>query len=237
MFALSPGRLFAPTPDLISPFLALPELRGFWPMSSVNESGNALDLSGQGRTLTNNAATPRAIYGNFVNYYDFNGTTQYLSRADETGLDITGALTAGVWLWLDVLSLSYHALAKRGAVGQFSWDIVHTVGTLRFRVSDDGTNIDNTVIAAATVANQWIFCVGRFIPSTEITIFTNGTFVRNTTSIVATLFDSSGPMNFGAQNAIADWDGRMATGFLCAANLPDDLILSLYDRTRGAFNV
>ncbi|GAG12488.1 unnamed protein product, partial [marine sediment metagenome] len=45
-------------PDIISSYLALPGLRGFWPMSSVGVIagifGEAIDLQGLGNHLTRN---------------------------------------------------------------------------------------------------------------------------------------------------------------------------------------
>ena len=48
--------LYAPTTvwgNIMSMNLGLPGLRGFWPFSSVDESGDIYDLSGQSRTMTN----------------------------------------------------------------------------------------------------------------------------------------------------------------------------------------
>ncbi len=50
-------RLYAPTTswgNIVSMNLGYPGLRGYWPMSSVDEDGLVYDLTGQGRTLTSN---------------------------------------------------------------------------------------------------------------------------------------------------------------------------------------
>ena len=39
--------------NIMSMNLGLPGLRGFWQFSSVDESGDIYDLSGQSRTMTN----------------------------------------------------------------------------------------------------------------------------------------------------------------------------------------
>src|SRR4030042_5924133 len=84
--------------------LQLSGLRGYWPMSSVNENGNSYDLSGQGRVLTNNNTVPFGIY-DLLPYADFTpGSSEYFSRPDEAGLVISGALTIGCWAWLDTLA-------------------------------------------------------------------------------------------------------------------------------------
>jgi hypothetical protein len=50
-------RLYAPTTswgNIVSMNLGYPGLRGYWPMSSVDEEDKIYDLSGQGRTLDSN---------------------------------------------------------------------------------------------------------------------------------------------------------------------------------------
>lgn len=49
--------LYAPTTswgNIVSMNLGYPGLRGYWPMTSVDENDDVYDLSGQGRTLTDN---------------------------------------------------------------------------------------------------------------------------------------------------------------------------------------
>jgi hypothetical protein len=101
--------------NAISYYLGLPGLRAFWPMSSVNETGNVYDLSGQGRTLTNNNAATFGVYG-LQSYATFNGVNQYLSRADEAGLDITGELTMGCWIRFHANATQRNIMGKRGAL-------------------------------------------------------------------------------------------------------------------------
>jgi len=71
--------------DVIGTVLGFPGLRGFWPFSSVNESGHVLDLSGQTRTLTNNNAAAFGVENQIVPYAILNGSTQYFNRAGWLG--------------------------------------------------------------------------------------------------------------------------------------------------------
>src|SRR5690606_3924193 len=123
-------------------FLNLPKLRGFWPMGSIDSSGNPQDISGQGRNLTNNNAADFGVDG-LAPYIDFNGTNQYLSRGDEAGLDVTGALTFGGWFWFDnVASVEEFVIGKRSetANNQLAyWIDREASGFARFAVSSNGT--------------------------------------------------------------------------------------------------
>ena len=242
MYPLS-QRITRPAFDFISPFLALPELRAFWPMSSVNESGNALDLSGQARTLTNNATTLRVIYEGFVNYFNFNGSTQYLSRADEAGLDITGALTLGGWFWTDSITFSKSLLSKDNvSAGTRSYLLYDNGGSseLGFLVSGDGTaGIFVLTPTGKLTSGQWHFCLGRYTPSTEIAVFIDNQKTTNVTSIPASLFNGATNFTIGTRSdaGASFLNGRATLCFLCADDLPDVLIQSLFAQTRSFFDV
>ncbi len=83
-------------PRLAGAALGLPQLRAYWPFTSVNEGGNVYDLSGQARILTNNA-TATFSTSDLRAYGVTNGTSQYFSRATEAGLEFTGAMTVLGW--------------------------------------------------------------------------------------------------------------------------------------------
>lgn len=214
----------------------LPELRGLWAFSSVNESGNIIDLSGQGRTLTNNGTATRAILPSGLPYAIYNGSTQYFSRADEAGLDITGALTIGGWFYAA-------ALADVGLIGKFAFTagnyksyllrILDATGAIRFTVSADGSASVAINTATGIATGSWHFIAGRFTPSTEIAVFVDGVKTVNTTSIPASLYNSNQPLQIGAYDAGTKlFTGRSAPCFLSAAAIPDDLLYAHYAMAR-----
>lgn len=209
--------------------LLLPELRGFWPFSTINESGNAIDGAIQGRTLTNNNTTPRAIYGNLINYYDFNGSTQYLSRADEAGLSVTGALTLGGWFWLDTIASTQTLIGKYVAGGNQSYFLQYQTGNgVRAGVSGNGT-ADVTVTGTNLTASSWNHCVLSYTPSGAVSVTVNGEITTNTTSIPASIFDSTAQLTIGSLNGASQFlDGRAALCFIAADDFPLQLIQELY---------
>ncbi len=238
MFGIPPDRTAHPLVDLILPFLALPELRGFWPFSSVNESGNALDLSGQGRTLTNNSATPRGVYNNFVAYADPDGTADYFSRADEAGLDITGALFFGGWFWFDDITGTPIFIGKSGAGSNVPYRIQLSAGVPTFIIGD-GASTDSIGAGAAIVASRWYHIAGRYTPSSEINLFLNGLGTSNAASIPASLLNTADAFSIGARASVPDsfMNGRAALCFLCADDPASALVDSLFQQTRSAFGV
>lgn len=222
--------------------LQLPQLRGYWPMSSVDENGDVYDLSSQGRVLNNNNTVPFGVY-NLLPYADFTpGATEYFDRPDEAGLSITGGLTVGGWFWLDTLAPGNNmGLISKFAVtaGNLRSYILYfddASNTLRFIVSANG--IANTsVTSTATIAiSTWYHVVGRFVPGAELSIFVDGVETLNAAAIPASIHDNASAFEIGAYDAARFMlDGRAAQCFLCADSHPDVLIKTVFDQTRANF--
>jgi len=239
--------------DLVSPFLALSGLRGFWPMSSFNESGNAYDLSGQGRVLSYNG-NPTYNYDGVVPYIDLDGTGDWLSRADEAGLDILGTetyvaaaargLTIGGWFYFNnALGATEGMIAKwDSSLGNHRSYMLRRQadGTIIFRVSDNGAGSRAAQSTASPAATQWFFAVGRFDPSVELALFVDAEKSTNLVAIPASAFNSNAALWVGRVNETATdyyMTGRASLCFLCTAMLSDAIISSLFQQTRAAFRV
>lgn len=223
--------------------LQLPQLRGYWPMSSVDENGAVYDLSGQGRTLTNANATPFAWY-NLLPYADFTpGSTQYLHRADESGLDITGAITLGGWFYLDTLAPgnNFGLITKYTAAGNQRAYILYfndATNQFGFNVSSDGTAGGTVIVlSTATLAvSTWYHVVGRYTPSTLLSVYVDGVATTNAVAIPAAISNSNASIMIGSYDAGAYLlDGRACQCFLCADDLDDVLIWTLYEQTRANY--
>lgn len=234
--------------DLISPFLSLPGLVGFWPMSSVQRStGNAYDLSGQARTLTYKGNPAYKIFGGFAPYIDFDGTGDYLSRADETDLDILGTetiftngspgLTLGGWFYFDRTGTLEYLISKRAAAGQISYYLSKTAGNvISLTVSSNGTAETSATTTATITTGTWYYLTGQYAPGVGIYIKINMAGVANTTSIPASIFNSTAPLQISGYNGANNLlQGNAALCFLCANVLPDAVLSSVFQQTRAAF--
>lgn len=213
--------------DAISMYLGLPQLRGFWPMSSVNEVGNVYDLSGQGRTVGPTGTVTQGVDG-LVPYTQFDGTTGQLTRSDEAATSITGALTLGCWVYFDSVPVG------SGLIGKWTPYAIYSSGaSFRFAV------FSGSIIAAERASfatGQWLFAAGRYTPSTELKLWYNNETYTNTTSIPASIADTAVPFGMG-RIGIGYFPGRITLAFLCAAALSDETISTLYDFTRPLFGV
>jgi len=225
--------------------LQLPQLRGYWPMSSVDENGDPYDLSGQGRVLTNNNTVPYGVY-NLLPYADFTpGATEYFNRLDEAGLDITGVMTMGGWYWLDTLAPG----TDMGLIGKFNdfgganqrsylLYFNDAANVFRFGVSSLGTGASwAAVTSTATIAaSTWYHVVGRFVPGAELSIFVDGVETLLAVGVPLGAFNSTADFEIGAFSlGFGLLDGRASQCFLCADDLDDVIIRQTYDQTRANY--
>lgn len=235
-----------------SMYQALPGLRGFWPTSAFGSTGQAFDLSGNGRTLTYNG-DPEYNYVGLAPYLECDGTGDYLSRADEAGLDIIGnesyvgaaaqGLTLGLWIWWDVVTINTFdgIIGKWGGVGQRAYNLLAFEGATRpyLGISVDGTAQTLVVHPTTPVIDTWYFLAGRFDPSAQISIFLNDVPEDNAVAIPATIFNSNAAFEImrRASGAGTETTGRCSFAFLCAAALSDAQILGLFHQTKAMFGV
>lgn len=238
--------------------LQLPGTRGIWPMSSVDytAANRAVDISGQGNHLTANNV-PLFGYDGLAPYVEFDGINQYLSRpdggaanwADVTGTEAyiaagQGGLTLGGWFRLNALTGTAQELIGKIAGGGVlrSYNIlVQNTTLLQFVVTSGAANsiVNGTAGTTGTMdVGTWWFVAARYIPSTEIKIWLNDRSNINNVGIPASINDSTASFAIGATATPSLYmDGRASMCFLCAAQLSDTIILSLYEQTRSMFGV
>jgi len=215
----------------------LPGLRLIWPLSSVSAGTNPADFSGQGRSATNNGALVLSLTAQYAPYMDCNGTTQYLSRADEAGLDITDSLTMFCWVYFDVVQASI--LQKSAGAGVRGYQIFTSVGgQLTGQVSSDGTATTNVNSGADVVSTgRWYFLAHRFTPSTELAIWINRTKYTNTTSIPAAQVNNNQPLAYGARSdATGFLNGRIGLMGLYNYAIPTLLLNQAYEMGRALYS-
>lgn len=226
--------------NMIPTYQALPELRGLWSASVVDDNGALRDLAIQGRTLTNNGAAPRGIDG-LVPYVSYNGSSQYHSRADESGLDITGNLTIGGWFYATSFAATPFLIGKDVPGTQRSYS-VYTLpsGAGWFGIFPLGTNASTISVTSSNVVTTGspYFIVGRYTTSTELAIFLNGTKTTNTTGIAASNFNSTSALTIATLGSLTQYlPGRMYNCFLSASAISDAILRNLFEQTRAAFGV
>jgi hypothetical protein len=228
--------------NAISNFLMLPGLRGFWPLSTYDQNGDTYDLSGQGRKLSYNG---NPVYQNtgLIPWLSLDGTGDYLSRADEASLDITGletmvsiaGLTLGGWYNFTNLARAEGGISKWVTAANNSYALYKSVANvLNFIITNDGSTQIFVSSSVSATANKWLYWVGRYVPSIELAVWVNSTKTVNTTAIPASIFSGTSPLTIGTG---PDMAGKISLQFLCASALSDAVINSLFHQTRALFGV
>jgi hypothetical protein len=237
--------------DLISPFQALTGLRGFWPMSAMRDNGNTIDQSGLILTLTY-AGNPAYGYDNLAPYIQFDGTGDWLTRADQAALDISGTettvvaavrgATLGGWFYVEETGTDEGLITKDDNANQRSYGVYfNQFDRFICLFSDDGTNfasVDNPDGPGSVPSlDAWYFVVARFDPGVSADLFVNG-FWTTVATARANIFNSTSDLKIGALHGnIWPFQGRASLCFLCAAYLSDAIISSLYEQTKSAFRI
>ncbi len=243
----------------VSALMGLPALRAAWPMSAVGYQApdQAQDITGGGNHLTDfNSAN--FGYDVLIPYVDFNGTTQYLSRASAVGnwATIEGdetfivtaqqGLTFGGWFLIDTLDATAQFLIGKETGGginrAYSIQILGTTDFPRISVATGAANHTATGTAGTTGAittGAWNFIAGRYIPdaaAAELRIWVNNNSRAVDIGAVASINDVGADFTIGARDGPDLYmDGRASKCFLCACSAPNVTISQFYHQTRVMF--
>lgn len=222
----------------------LPGLRGFWPMSGFDSAGNATDFGNLGHHMQFNG-DPDYDYDTLMSYLDLDGVGDYLSVADHADFDIIGneayiasskrGLTIGCWIKGGTTGTEF-LLAKDNAGAQRSYALrLNNARLPTFVVYGATVGI---VSAGIITATEWHHIVGRYIPSTSVTVFVDGVGTQSVATIPATLTNSTAALTIGASDAPGSYyTGYKSMSFVCAMLLSNAQIVALYQQTRAAAGV
>jgi|SRR5579859_3075625 len=241
---------FGPTlGEMYGGFYSLPGLRGLWYPGSTDQAGLLYDVSGQARTLSIGSGIPTtALLSSLVPIMQYGGGGCH-TRASEAGLQVSGTetsidasirgLTLGGWFKITNTATRY-GLAQKYTTGtnQRSYALwVFETGTFpQFYVSSNGTATTTVGSSVALSAGTWYFIVGRYVPSTSLDIYVNNVKTTNTTTIPASIFNTStSPFDLARFDGGSLLVGALGLTFLCGAALSDALLNYLWLRTAPIF--
>jgi len=239
--AFEVGRLYGPikaiSDILTSPgkeiFIGLPGIEGYYPMSVVGASGDAINHSGIDAQLTQVGTAPLGYDGN--SFRSLGSGTNYFSKSSLYGLTgletfIDSALrgfTIGGWFFINSFPSGAGGLISRDGIATNRGYVmfIGSTGAIRVLMSGNGTSVF-FINSADVPLTEWLFIVARYIPSTEISVFVNGVKTTNTTSIPASCFVSTQDFEVGRYfNADANIvDAKVRDVFICRSALSDALI-------------
>lgn len=230
-----------------SQFLALPGLRGFWPMGAVGTAGQAQDLSSHDVHLTRNNG-PDFLYDGLVPIIDYDGINEYHSHVDAAVFDILGnegyidptyqGLTLGGWFQFDddPPAATEHLMSKWDATPNRSYSLHRLAATtIQLYIDDTVSTVTSTV---TTTDDTWYFLWGRYRATTpDQSVGVNDTIVT-AASVAAPITNSNAIFTIAASGSPGNYmDGRASLCWLCCQALSDGIVLSLYEHTKAMFNV
>lgn len=254
--AFEVGRLYNPIAEIasvltapaLSPFDMLinaPALRALYAFGPVTTLGTVIDQSGNANNISPTGGPVLDIAGD-VGCMTFDGATQYLSRASNSLLAVTGTetevapgrrgLTVGGWFKstgaITVLTGLISKWQTAGDLRSYALTVA-TTSQPRFFVSQTGAN-QAFATAPAISGGQWFFAAGRFVPSSTIDIFANGG--KTVTSTAWTSINSApATLNIARHDGGSYLGGDAAMCFVIAAAMPDDWMQRFYLSSKTLF--
>lgn len=175
--------------------------KGIWHLSET--SGSRSDSTSQGYSLADNGT---GGVGGITGIADGANTfvsanSQYLSRssASSTALQITGSITAEVWVRKSSFSISQTFMSKDGSSGsQSGWSIRNTTaGKAQCIFSSDG-NLTTSVTSTGTMSTgTWNHVICQY-DGTNLRVYVNG--VSNATAFSTGIFNNNANFEIGARN-------------------------------------
>ena len=238
--------------------MALPALRGFWPgsvqASPTSGNYNLVDISGNGQHfIHNNNPTVDFDTTRLFPYVEFNGSDEWYSIADTAHWDILGTeagvaaarrgLTVAAWVYFNnTASATEYILTKREGTNKSFYLYRNLLGYPIMQISSTGSDEFAKTGSLTIPSGEWHLLVGRFSPSSELAVFDNGIWYRNTTSIPSSIFNGTADLFMsGRDDPITPgrllMDGRNSLAWICAANVPDAAIDRLWNTSRKIFGV
>lgn len=221
-------------------FFALSDLTSslvaYWPLNEA--SGNALDASGNGRTLTETSGTIGTAAGNNGNARDFeSGDSEWFEAADNTWNSITGSMTIAAWIKLESVGRE-HMIASKWNINQQSYQFrVTSANRASFGAGSTGANQTNATdtVFGDLAADTWYFVVGRFDSGAgQVSISVNaGT--PTTSSFAGPIWDGTEAFRIGdfGNNDLSTFDGLIQHVGLWSRALSDAEVTTLYNAGVG----
>ena len=174
-------------------------------------TGATLDAEGDTLTVAGDFTTSGGLIGKSAATFD--GTGDYISAADHSSLNITGALT--VEAWVKTSSSSSMRIINKDDGSNRDYFLMSLDGSRGYRFGIFNSNTEYQVTSGADTAyadGKWHHVAGVFTPSTSLEIYVDGKLEAiNTSSIPSAIDNDTEPLWIGAMgDGSAYWNGNIA---------------------------
>ncbi len=200
------------------------DIRGMWPLDTNFGTGLS-DASVKAETLTNNGAATFATSGVRGFGGSFNGTTQYLSKADDANLSVTGSVSFGAWFKTTSATTNQFIISKNG-----SYSLEITAGSKVQGVITGGTT--GTRPSANSIDTGWHHAVVVYDASAQtLNVYLDGILNNGSLAgtVPASITDSANAFNIGADNGATFFGGTIDEPFVSSTVLTASEIRHIYE--------
>lgn len=208
-----------------------PNVVSYWKLEDVNDTVG-------GNTLTNNNTISFATAGKIDNGATLNGTSQYLSLADNPSVSFTGDMTWSMWIkptTTDRPLLVKGTGTTNQSYGFFMDDASKGIEVFFSRLGNNITNTSGGVIGSGFTTGSWQHLVIVYNASAAtVEVFRNGASIGSLGSQVTSIYDGTAQLNIGANGTTNAWFAGMMDEVCCWARaLSTDDITALYNAGNG----
>ena len=174
-------------------------------------TGGTLQPEGSTVTVAGDFTASGGLIGKSAATFD--GTGDYISAADHSSLNITGALT--VEAWVKTSSSSSMRIINKDDGSNRDYFLMSLDGSRGYRFGIFNSNTEYQVTSGADTAyadGKWHHVAGVFTPSTSLEIYVDGKLEAiNTSSIPSAIDNDTEPLWIGAMgDGSAYWNGNIA---------------------------
>lgn len=163
---------------------------------------------------------PQAVFAAYglTQAIDLNGSSQYLSRADNAGLSNISSQTHEGWLWFDTTPSSgtERIIFSKYTAGPNERGIAVTYensgGTLRFhaRTSADGNNVNEGTLNYTVSTGEWHHYAFVYSSAGNMQIFVDGSSIGTINGLTTAIRDNTAAYQIGWNAFAAYHDGKVS---------------------------
>ena len=185
----------------VNPAAPATGLVGAWGFDET--SGTAVnDGSGNGLNGTLTGAT-RTTTGKFGNDLTFNGTSNWVTVADNAKLDLTNKMTMEGWINPTALGTTWRTAMIKENTNGLAYALYASAGNSKASGHVSTPNEFNAMSTSNIPTNAWTHLASTYDGAT-LRLYVNGTLVSST-AVIGNMPNSSGALRLGGNNVWGEW--------------------------------
>lgn len=170
---------------------------GYW---NLDETSGAVAADSSSSHLNGTLINgPVWTAGKIGNSLDFDGVNDEIDLGTPAALQLTGAMSAAAWIYVDSFSSDGRIISKEYGANSRSWSLnVKSGGKGVFQIATGGSSSITVETAGTLPVGQWVHMAGVFEPGVALRLYVNGALSNsNLSSIPSTQYNNSSHVFIG----------------------------------------